>query len=320
MLMMRFVAAIFSVTVLGILGTDLVFGQTYPYRPIRVLTATIGGGSDVLARIVAQEITGPMGQPLIIDNRATVVAPEVVAKAPPDGYTILILSNVTWNTSLVRKVSYDPVKDLAPITMAAKYPSLVVVHPSLGLSSVKELIALAKAKPGVLNASTGSTGGAGHLALELFKSMSGVNITRVPYSSGSQEIADLLGGRMQMTLGTGPEMAPHIKSGKLKGLAVTTAQPTPLFPDLPTVAASGVPGYQFESSYNVLAPANTPAAIINRLNREIVQGLNKPSAKQLVFDSGAEVVTSTPAELAAVRDAELARLGKVLREAGITVQ
>ncbi len=315
--MMRFVLATFLVT---ILGAGWVSAQTYPYRPIRVLTATIGGGSDIVARIIGGEISGPLGQSIVIDNKPTIVAPEVVAKATPDGYTLLILANVTWNTSLVRKLSYDPVKDLAPITMAAKYPSVIVVHPSLGVSSVKELIAMAKAKPGALNSSTGSTGGAGHLALELFKSVAGVNITRVPYSSGSQEIADLLAGRVQMTLGPGPEMAPHLKSGKMKGLAVTTAQPSSLFPDLPTVAASGVPGYIFESSYNVFAPGNTPVAIINRLNQEVVRGLNKPNVKQLVFDAGAEVVTSTPAELASVREAELARLGKVLREAGITAQ
>jgi tripartite-type tricarboxylate transporter receptor subunit TctC len=273
-----------------------------------------------VARVITGEISGPLGQSIVVDNKPTIVAPEIVAKAPPDGYTLLILANVTWNTSLVRKVPFDPVKDLAPITMAARYPSVITVHPSLGLSSVKDLIAMAKAKPGVLNSSTGSTGGAGHLALELFKSVAGVNITRVPYSSGSQEIADLLAGRVQMTLGPGPEMAPHLKSGKMKGLAVTTAQPSALFPDLPTVAASGVPGYVFESSYNVFAPGNTPTAIINRLNQEVVRGLNKPNVKQLVFDAGAEVVTSTPAELAAVRDAELARLGKVLRDAGITAQ
>ena len=295
-------------------------GQNYPYRPIRVLTATIGGGSDIVSRIIAQEISGPLGQPLVIDNRATVVAPEVVAKAPPDGYTILILSNVTWNTSLVRKLSFDPVNDLAPVTMAAKYPSIVTVHPSLGTNSLKDLLALAKAKPGTINASTGSTGGAGHLALELFKSVAGVNITRVPYSSGAQEIADLLGGRVQMSIGTGPEMGPHIKSGKMKGLAVTTAQPSALFPDLPTVAASGVPGYAFESSYNVLVPGKTSAAIINRLNQEIVRALAKHNVKQLVADAGAEVSTGTPEALAAVRESELARLGKVLRDAGITAQ
>ena len=315
--LVRLVPGVLAVMTLSI---SLASAQTYPYRPIRVLTATIGGGSDIVARIIGGEISGPLGQPVVIDNKPTIVAPEVVAKAPPDGYTLLILANVAWNTSLVRKVPFDPVKDLAPITMAARYPSVITVHPSLGVSSVKDLIAMAKAKPGVLNSSTGSTGGAGHLALELFKSVAGVNITRVPYSSGSQEIADLLAGRVQMTVGPGPEMAPHLKSGKMKGLAVTTAQPSTLFPDLPTVAAAGVPGYVFESSYNVFAPGGTPVAIINRLNREVVVGLAKPNVKQLVFDAGAEVVTGTPQQLAEVRDAELARLGKVLRDAGITAQ
>src|SRR5689334_18966166 len=175
---------------------------------------------------------------------------------------------------------------------------------------------MAKAKPGVINASTGSTGGAGHLGLELFKSMAGVNITRVPYSVGSQEITDLLGGRVQMTVGPGPEMAPHLKSGKMKGLAVTTAQPSPLFPDLPTVAAAVVPGYVFEATYNVFTPGGTSREIITRLNQEIARAVAVPKVKQLIFDSGAEVTTSTPEQLHAVRDAELARLGKVLREAG----
>ncbi len=296
--------------------TNLAAAAPYPDKPIRVLTASIGGGSDIMARIVTGEISAPLGQPMVIDNRPTIVAPEIVANAPPDGYTLLVLSNSTWNRSLVRKLSFDPVEDLAPITMIAKYPSVIVVHPALGVSSVKELIAMAKAKPGALNASTGSSGGAGHLALELFKSMTGVNIVRVPYSKSSQETADLLSGRVQMTIGTGPEMAPHIKMGKLKALAVTTAQPTPLFPGLPTVAAT-VPGYQFESSYNLFAPDDTPAAIIRQLNHEVVQALNTPRAKKLVFDAGAEVHTTTPEQLADVMESELEKLGKVLRAAGI---
>ena len=313
----RCVAQTFALGV-AVLGAAL--AQTYPNKPIRIVTASAGAGSDFIARLIAQETSGPLGQQIIIDNRASGVIPaEIVAKSPPDGYTLLVYTNAIWNLPLLQSTSYDPLRDFSPITAVTKSPVLLVVHPALPVRSVTELIALAKARPGELNASTGATGGSGHMALELFKSLVHVKIKRIPYSSGAIEILDLLSGRMQMTFGPAAETSQLVKAGKLRALAVTTAKPSALFPELPTVAAT-VPGYEWVGTTALFAPANTPAAVINRLNREVVQALRRAEVKERVVSVGSEVIGSTPEQLTAEIKSDMVRLGRLIKDAGIRVE
>jgi tripartite-type tricarboxylate transporter receptor subunit TctC len=226
-----------------------------------------------------------------------------------------------WLGPFLRKVGYDPVKDFAPISLAVRAPNILVVHPSLPVKSVKDLIALARSKPGALNYSAGSPGGATHLAAEMFKSMAGVNIQYVSYKSSTLETSDLLGGYVQLTFGAAGSVSPHIKSGKLKGLAVTSADPSSLFPGLPTIAAAaGLPGYEVGIIYGLWAPAKTPTAIVNRLNQETVRVLNMPATKQRFLVTGVETVANSPDEFAAVITSDMAKLGKVINDIGIRAE
>ena len=209
-----------------ILGCGSVYGQHYPNRPIRLVTADAGGGSDLLSRLIAQGISGPLGQQVIVDNRRSGVIPgDIVAKAPADGHTLLFYSNIAWVGSLLSKTPYDPVRDLAPITLAARAPNIVVVHPSLPVKSVKELIALSKAKPGSLDYASTGEGGSSHLATELFKAMAGIDMVRIPYKGSGAAINALLGSEVRVMFASAGAVVPHIKSGRLRALAVTSAQP-----------------------------------------------------------------------------------------------
>ena len=305
---------LFGLTVLGI---EAVSGQTYPSKPVRIVTAGVGGGNDVISRVMASGLSGPLGQQVLVDNRPTRVLPDVVAKSPPDGYTLMLFSGGLWLLPFMANVNYDPVKDFAPITLVARSPLVVVVHPSLPVKSIKELIALAKARPGQLNFSTGGSGSSSHLAPELFKHMTGVNMVRIPYKSGSAELNDLLGGQVQLSFGTAGTVAPHVKSGRLRALAVTSPRPSALFPGFPTVAASGLSGYEFGSIYGMFTPAKTPEAVIRRVHQESARFLNTTDAKEKLLSTGVEAVGSSPEEFAAVIKSEMARMGKVIKDAGI---
>jgi tripartite-type tricarboxylate transporter receptor subunit TctC len=295
-------------------------GPAFPTKTIRIVTAGVGGGSDFTSRQIAQGISGPLGQPVIVDNRPSGVIPgDTVAKSPPDGYTLLVTSNTLWLTPFLRtNVPYDPVRDFAPISWTNFQPNILVIHPTLPVKSVKELIALAKAKPGQLVYSTGTSGTINHLAAELFKIMAKVDMVRVPYKSGASETADLIGGHVQMTFGSSASVMPHVKTGKLKALAVGTPKPTPVAPGVPTIASSGLPGYQTSGTITgIWAPAKTPDAVINRLNQEIVRYLKTPEAKERFLTQGAEAVGSSPAEFAAAIKSDMATWGKVIKDAGI---
>jgi tripartite-type tricarboxylate transporter receptor subunit TctC len=292
-------------------------GQNYPARPVHIYTSEPGGGNDFAARLIAQGISGPLGQPVIIENRSTLVSIESVAKAPPDGYAIVYQGANVWISPLIRKSTYDPVRDLAPITWATVSPDILMVHPSLPVKSVNELIALARREPAKLNYASSGTGTSGHISAELFKSLAGVDIVRINYKGNGPAVNDLIGGQVQVMFASSGTSGPHIKSGRVRALAVTTAKRSALFPDLPTIAASGVPGYDAGSTSGVFAPAKTPDAVIARLNREIVQALNSSDVKEKFLAAGVEVVASTPEELAARVKSDTARLGKVIREAGI---
>jgi len=311
----------FSVGLLAA-GAGVASGQDYPNKPVRMVTAAPGAAGDFVARLAALGLTESWGQQVIVENRggSGVIPIEIVAKALPDGYTLLVFGTTLWLLPLIQKVSYNPIGDFSPITLAAVTPLLLVVHPSLPVKSIKELIAWAKAKPGELNYASGISGSATHLPAELFKAMAGVNIVRVAYKGGAPAISALIGGEVQVMFATASGAGPHVNSGRLRALAVTSAQPSALFPGLPTVAASGLPGYDAASIMCIFAPAKTPAALVGRLNRDIVRVLNKADVKERFIKAGSEVVASSPKELAAAMKSDMATMGKVIRDAGIRAQ
>ena len=304
------------------LASSIAFAQSYPTKPIRVVTSEPGGGNDFAARTIGQAVAPKLGQPWVVDNRGGAggaIAAEAVARAPADGYTLLVYAANIWYIPLMRSnVPYDPIRDFAPITWASRSPNTVVVHPTLPVKSMKELVALAKAKPGQLSYASGGTGSSTQLSVELFKSMAKVDILRVPYKANAPAINDLIAGNTQLMFPTASTVAPHIKSGRLRALAVTSAEPSPLAPGLPTVAAAAnLPGYESISMYGVFAPAKTPPAIVQRLNQVIVEALNLPEVRERFFNIGVEVVGSTPEQFAAVIKSDMARMAKVIKEAGI---
>ena len=301
--------------------TAIVAAQNYPIKPIRLVTAEPGGGNDFAARLIVQGLGGSLGQPMIVDNRGGaggLIAASVVAKSPPDGYTLLLYANNVWIIPLLqRNAPYDAVRDFVPITWAAKAPNAVVVHPSLPVKSVGQLIALAKARPGELNYGSGGNGSSTHLAVELFKSMARVDIVRVTFRGNAPALNALFAGEVQLMIAPAGSLASHLNSGRLRLLAVTSAQPSPLLPGLPTMAASGLPGYESMQIYGVFAPARTPAAIVQRLNDEIVRVLRRPDVKEKFLAAGVEPVGSTPQELGTTMKSEIVRIGKVIKDAGI---
>ena len=314
---------------LMVLGTGVASGQAtstssvqaYPNKPLRVVMAGVGAGAEIAARLIAAGISGPLGQNLIVDSRGSAtLAAEVVSKAPPDGYSLLLVGNNLWMTPLTQKTNYDPVLDYSPISMVTTTPNILIVHPAVPFKSVKELIDLAKAKPGVLNYAIGAHGGATHLAGELFKSMAGVNIVGVPYKSGGPAINAVISGEVQLMFPGGIGVGPQIKSGKLRALAVGSPQPSALFPDLPTVASAGLLGYESVSTNSVFAPAKTPAAIIRRLNQEIVRFVSAPDTKARFLDLGVEAVGNSPEQLAAIIKSEMVRIGKLYKDIGMGIE
>ena len=302
------------------LTADSALGQQYPSKPIRMVTSPIGGSPDYVARVIAQAISAPLGQNIIIDNRPNgIIQAQIVATAPPDGYTLLVVSNVLWIEPLMKEAPYDAVKDFLPITLTNRSTLILAVHPSLPITSVKELIADAKARPGELNYATGAAGTASHLAAELFKSMAGVSFVRIPYKGSALATTDLLSGRVQLSFYSPPSVITHIKSGRLRALAVTSPRPSALLPDLPTVAES-IPGYDASSAYGIFAPARTPAAIINQVNQVTVRFLKTAEAKEKFLNVGSDVVGSSPRELADYIKLDLPRWNKIIKEGGIRAE
>ncbi len=295
----------------------VVSGQNYPDKPIRILTTAVGGPNDLASRLIADEVMGSLGQRMIVENRA-IIGVEIAAKAPPDGYTLLHYTNVLWLMPLFRDhVPWDPVRDFSPITLTMRAPNIVVVHPSVPVKSIRELIALAIARPGELNYASSSTGATNHVAAELFKAMAGVSMLRINYKGGAPAVNDLVAGHVHVMFGSAGVVAPHVTSGRLRALAVTSAEPTALVPGLPTVAAAGLPGYESSQLTGIFAPARTPAAIINRLNQEITRVLHRAEVKGRLFSSGIEVIPSSPEEFAATIKSEMTRMDKVIKDAGL---
>ena len=294
--------------------------QAYPAKPVRIVVTGVGSGGDFAARLIAQGVTATLGQALIVDNRGSGNLPaEIVAKAAPDGYTLCLSAAPLWITPFLRKTAYDPLRDFAPVTLAISSPNILVVHPALPVKSVRDLIALIRAKPGALNYATSGIGASSFLAAELFKSMLRADMVRVNYKSGGLALTELIRGQVQLMFANAGSVATHLQSGRLKALAVTSAKPSALMPGLPTIAAGGLPGYELVSVQGIFAPAGTPEAVITRLNREFIPFLRRADTREKFFAAGVEAIGGTPEELAATLKSEMARLGKVIQATGIVL-
>ncbi len=308
-----------SPALLLLVAGGLASAQTYPTKSLRMLTAEPGGGSDVAARIVAQGLSAALGQQVVVDNRVGGInIANLTANAAPDGYTLLTYSNSLWLIPLMRaQTPYDVTRDFAPVTLIGGSVMVLVTHPSVAATSVKELIALAKAKPGEFNFATGPSGAVPHLAGELFKFMADVRITQVAYRGVGAAVTDVIGGRVQIMFPNASAALPHTKAGRLRALAVTSAQPSALVPRLPTLAESGLPGYVCSSYYAAFAPAKTPAPIVQRLNHEITSYLKRADVREKFLNASAEIAATSPDGLRTVMAEEIARFGKVIKAANI---
>jgi tripartite-type tricarboxylate transporter receptor subunit TctC len=285
--------------------------EKFPVRPIRIVTAAPGSNHDWGARLSAQELTPRVGQRVIVDNRGSIAIEYVAREAQPDGYTLLFYGATAWLQPFLNKVGWDPVADFAPITLAMSSPNVLVVHPSLPVQSVKELIALAHARPGDLNYSAGGGGSTPHMAAELFKHLSKTRIVRIHYKGSGPSMIGLLSGEAQLMFAALGPITPHVKQGKVRALAVTTPERTRLMPDLPAVAES-LPGYTAEATIGFFAPRRTPPALVAYLHRELVQAL-RGADPNVVAKAGIEIVASTPEEFATFIKAEMERMGAVIR-------
>jgi len=303
-------------------GAPPALAQDYPARPVRLIApSSPGSGIDIVGRVVAQKLSEATGEQFVVDNRAGAGAnlgAEIAAKAAPDGYTLFLgTPSHVINPSLYRRIAYDIVKDFAPISVLTTGCYVVVVHPSVAAKSVRELIALARARPGQLNFASAGTGNATHLAGELFKSVTQVDIVHVPYKGSGPALTDLLGGQVDLMFSNITAAMPHIKSGKLRALAVTSEQRSRSAPDIPTAIESGVAGYSVTSWYGLLAPARTPQPIVSRLNADVIKVMRLPDMVSRLSGEGAEPSPGTPGEFAALLKAEIAKWGKVIRSAGL---
>ena len=298
--------------------------QNYPTGPIRIVVPfPAGGGVDGMARILTQKLTEPLGKQIVIDNRGGangMIGSEIVAKSPKDGYTLLINgANFVTTPSLFSKVTYDPIRDFDPVSLIALAPNVLVVHPSLPVKSVKELIAFAKARPGQVGFAGSGSGSTPHLAAELFKTMTGTDMLHVPYRGTGPAIAALLSGEVSIMFMPAIAASPYIQSGRLRPLAVTSAQRLSAMPALPTIAESGLKGYQSSQWYGLLAPAGTPAGVLNLLNSHVAKIMQHPEMKQRMTDSGGVAVGSTREEFAAFLREEFTKWARVIKQSGAQV-
>ncbi len=294
----------------------------YPSKPVRmVVPSSAGGGTDIVARIIAPELSKRLGQQVVIDNRpgaGTMIGIEVAAKSPPDGYTLLMgLSTLAINSALYKKVPYDPQRDFAPITQAVSSASIIVVHPSIPVKTLKELIAFARARPDQLNYASAGTGTYPHMTMELFLSMAKLKMVHIPYKGTAPAMIDMVAGQVATMAATILTGMPQIRAGRLRPLAITSAARSPIVPDIPTVAEAGLPGYESVQWYGMLAPARTPKDIITRLHGDTTRILQQPEIKARFAGDGADPVGSTPEEFTRYIQSELVKWAKVAREAGI---
>ncbi len=302
-----------------LLSAGIAISQSYPTKPVRIVTSLPGGNGDFISRLIALGISGPLGQQVIVDNRpGGNIQGEIVSRAPPDGYTLLHSGTTLWlGPFLQDHAPFDPVRDFSPLALVGSSPNVLAVNSAVPATTVKELIALAKAKPGDLNYASAGAGSPNHLAAELFKAMAGINIVRISYKGAGPALSSVISGETQLMFTNTGAITPHLKSGRVRALAVTSAQRSALAPSLPTMAAAGLPGYESASVYGMFAPAKTPEPIIHRLNQEIVRVLNSAEVKEKLFNSGVESAGGSPDQLMTVMKADMARMGKVIKDAGI---
>lgn len=302
-------------TAIALSWTVPVSAQDYPVRPVRLLTSEAGGAGDFVSRALAPGLAAALGQQIVIENRPG-NAVETVARAVSDGHTLLLYGNTVWITPLMRKASWDPLKDFSAITLTVRAPNLLVVTPSLPVKTVKDLIALAKARPGDLNYASSQTGSSTHLAAELFNFMAAVKIVRVNYKGPPLAINDIMTGRVELMFLAASSVKAHIQSGKLRALAVTTDKPSRLFPGMSTVA-DAVPGYESAAQFGFFAPLKTPATVIQRLHQDAVRFLDAPETREKYFNAGMEVIASSSDQFATMLKSETDRWTKVIKAAGI---
>jgi tripartite-type tricarboxylate transporter receptor subunit TctC len=300
--------------------------QPYPTKPVRlVVTYTAGGPADIAARALAQKLAEMWGQQVVVDNRAGaggIIGTELVAKAAPDGYTLLhgTAAGLIINPLLVKKLPYDTFRDFAPVSMVVIVPQLLVTHPALPATTLKELIALAKARPGALNYASVGIGSPNHLGMELLKSMAGIDMVHVPYKGATPAMADLIAGQVQLAFNGMASVLPQIASGKMKAIAIGSARRSPAAPDVPTVAEAGLPGFEYVAWNGNFAPAGTPAALVNRLSADIRKALAAPDVVQRLASLGSEPGGNTPAEFAAYVKADHARWARVVQAVGLKAE
>jgi tripartite-type tricarboxylate transporter receptor subunit TctC len=307
-------------------GPEPGLAQNYPVKPVRVVVPQAPGAqSEIFARLLGQKLSESLGQPVVNDPRpgaGGAIGAEVAARAAPDGYTLLFGTNSTHgsNPALYAKLPYDAVKDFAPVALTVGMPYVLSVHPSLPVTSLKQLIALAKSKPGQLNYASAGNGSTHHLSGELFKSMARINIVHVPYKGGPPATAATAGGEVSMLFNTVGSVHPNVKSGRLRALGVTTTKRSDALPDVPTMAEAGLPGFQMSSWFGFLAPAGTPRPIITRLNAETVKALNTPEVKTATAAMGANAMPGTPEQFGDHIKSEIARIGEIVKTAGIKAE
>jgi tripartite-type tricarboxylate transporter receptor subunit TctC len=308
------------------LALSAVHAQPFPAKPVRVITPfTAGSAIDVLSRLYGQKLADAWGQPVVTDNRVGangIIGSEAAARAAPDGYTLYLgnIATLAVNPFLYQKLPYDALRDFAPISLSATIPLLLVVHPSLPVKNVKELIALARSRPGELNYASGGSGSAQHLPMELLKSMTGINVLHVPYKGLGPAFNDVMSGQVPMMFAGISNVVPHMRSGRLRVLAIGSPKRSAALPEVPTVAESGVPGFVFDSWTGYLAPAGVPREVVARLHGDLVRVGRLPDVRERLHGLGFEIVGSTPEEFAALIKEDYARMGKLVREAGIRAE
>jgi len=302
------------------------FAQVYPSKPIRLIVPfAAGGGNDNMARLVGKRLADSLGQPVLVDNRpgaGGVVGAELAAKSAPDGYTLFLggVGSHAINPNLHEKLPYDPIRDFAPVALLAQAPLILVVHPSVPVGNIAEFVAYARAHPGRLNFASNGNGSSSQLAAVMFDSMAGVDMVHVPYKGLAPALSDLLAGEVQLMFSSVVAILPHIKAGKLRALAVTGGKRLASMPELPTIAESGLPGYEASSWYGILAPAGTPRDIVVRLNAELAKALEQPEVRSSLLAEGAEPAGGSPERFAAHILTEKERLGKLIRDAHIRLE
>ena len=301
------------------LVSGMAWGQNFPTRPVKIVVTEAGGSSDIGGRLIAAALGGPLGQPVTVENLSGVSSIQAVAQAPADGYTLLFYGSGFWIYPLLAPVPYDPVKDFAPVSLAVSSPVILALNRSVPANSVKELLALAKAKPGTLRYASGANGSNPHLATELVKSMAGVDIQRVAYNSVGPALKGLISGEADLLFASAGSLASHIKSGALKGLGVASLKPSALVPDLPTIAAV-LPGYEMTPITGFFVPAGTPAAVVTRLSAAISKAVHEADVKEKFLNAGFEPVGSTPEQFVMQIKNEVTAMGKVIKDTGMRAE